>query len=332
MPSQPVNALVSKAVALAAFVLALAASRTVIAAEEASRLAISHVVFEGNLPPEARKLLRERLAEGLARADVQVVGGPRPAREEGCANPTCYRQLASKLGVAYLVAGRVEEKGKTYDIELELVTGPTGRSSGTHKQRCQICGLSEAGERMSLAASTLTEKLKSLLHEPGRVVVRVHPGSATVVVDGVVKGPAPQEVSLGAGRHKLELEKPGYRSVAREIEVVPAVDQELDLQMVAIPSAFPFKAAGYSAIGLGLASLAASVVAMTAFHGQNVACDNPDRDGDCPKAWEAAWHAVGFATAGAALTTVGGLWLYLGHKEPMSASASVSGVGWRGRF
>lgn len=315
------------------FFTCLVAASAVAAPRPDSQVAIASLEFEGTLPGAARTALLERLAEGLKTGDLTLRGDARAARDKACTDSACYRDLARKLDVSYLVAGKVSENQKNYEIELELITGATGRSSGNHRQRCQICGLSEAAERMSLAASALTEKLKMLMREPGRLMVRARPTNTVVIVDGVVKGRVPQEVNLPAGRHKLQLEAQGFRPVEREVEIVPSVDQAMEIDMMAIPSEFPYRTAGWVAVTTGAALVAAGVVTMVAFHGTEVTCDVPNERGICPNLYRNGWLGAGFFAAGAAAGALGGFWLYLGGRQGDAATSVTSmNVGWQGRF
>ncbi len=317
------------------FACLLAASAEAAPRPDSQVVAIASLEFDGPLPGAARTALLERLAEGLKTGDLTLRGDARAARDKACGDSTCYRELARKLGVSYLVVGKVSENQKNYDIELELITGATGRSSGNHRQRCQICGLSEAAERMSLAASALTEKLKMLMREPGRLMVRARPNNTVVTVDGVLKGRVPQEVNLPAGRHKLALEAPGFRVVEREVEIVPSIDQAMEIDMMAIPSEFPYRTAGWVAVATGAALVAAGVVTMVAFHGNEVGCKEADLDpdGDCPKLYKNGWLGAGLLAAGAAAGTAGGFWLYLGSRQGDANTAATSmHLGLQGRF
>jgi hypothetical protein len=49
----------------------------------------------------------------------------------------------------------------------------------------------------------------------------VRPGDATVYVDGEFRGAAGglERLSLPPGRHLLEVVRPGYRTVQREVEI-----------------------------------------------------------------------------------------------------------------
>lgn len=59
--------------------------------------------------------------------------------------------------------------------------------------------------------------------ETGYLRLDVRPGDATVYVDGEFRGSARQadRLDLAPGRHRLEVVRPGYRTVEREIEVRP---------------------------------------------------------------------------------------------------------------
>lgn len=312
------------------------ASKQDAASATGNSMAIAGVAFEGSLPLEAQKVFVERLAEGLSKGEVSLRGGgTNPDKTATCADSACYRRLAASLGVSFLVVGKVSESQKNYEIDLELFSGASGRSTGNHHQRCQICGLSEAGERMSLAASALTEKLRSLLHEPGHVVVRTQAAGAMITVNGEMKGPAPQEVTLPAGRHKVKLESTGYRTLERDIVVVPAVDQELQIDMMEIPSKYPYATMGWSSVAAGAVLIAAGVVAFTYFNGRKVTCDISDKDkeGDCKMIRSATWWGAGLMAAGVGASTLGGVWLYIDSQQSHSFAGNTAlNVGWQGRF
>jgi len=299
-------------------------------------LAIAGVAFEGSLPREAQNVFVERLAEGLSKGEVSLRRGGTPGgKSVTCSDSGCYRQMAARLGVSFVVVGKVSESHKNYEIDLELFSGVTGRSAGNHHQRCQICGLSEAGERMSLAASALTEKLRSLLHEPGHVVIRTQASGAVITVNGQMKGPAPQEVTLPAGRHRLKLESIGFRTLERDIVVVPAVDQELQIDMMEIPSKFPYSTMGWSSVAAGVVLMAAGVVAFTYFNGRKVTCDVSDQDkqGDCRKILSSTWWGAGLMATGVGASTLGGVWLYLDSQQSQSVTGNTAlNLGWQGRF
>lgn len=70
---------------------------------------------------------------------------------------------------------------------------------------------------------------------PARVgVVRVlaDPADAELVVDGVSRGAASQELSLPAVSHRIEVRKPGYASFSAEVTPQPGVPRQLDVKLL----------------------------------------------------------------------------------------------------
>jgi hypothetical protein len=72
----------------------------------------------------------------------------------------------------------------------------------------------------------------------GTVRLSVRPDDASVYVDGAFRGSAREasELKLAPGRHRIEIVRPGYRTVEREVEVVPheATDLTVELERPAV--------------------------------------------------------------------------------------------------
>jgi hypothetical protein len=298
------------------------------------RVAVSHATFTGDVTPEARQILTQRLAEGLTKADLDLREAE-PREQSPCQSPACYRELADRWGVGFLIAATVSEHQKIYDIQLEIINGSNGRESGSHQQRCQICGITEAGERMSLAASALTTRLRDLTKQPGRIVFRTNPAGAKIAINGEVRGATPVEVTLPAGRHQVRLEAQGYRPLEQGFTVSSGVDHSVELALLQIPSRFPHKTAGWIAVGAGVALIAGGVYAMS-LHGVDSPCADEKKDpsGNCPMLYEADLIGAGLIGLGAISATIGGVWIYLGSQPGASGGETASGVsaGYRGRF
>lgn len=298
-------------------------------------VAIAGLELGAGLSEAARQLFERKLAEGLRAARLAVVEA-QDARS--CDKPACFREQARARGAAFVVTGRIAEEHKNYDVALELWNGHSGQSAGSLTRRCQICGLTEAADRLSLAASALAERIHAVASEPARIVIRATPASAQVSVNGQPRGVAPIEVDLGAGTHRLALRAPGYRPLDREITVVPGVDHSLDLQLLREGSDFAYRTYGYAALATGAALIATGVV-LLALHGSEVGCrmEEKDADGDCPRLYMTSWLAGAALATGAAAATLGGVWLYLDRPREGelggAAPAGVSlGLGWRGRM
>ena len=182
---------------------------------------------------------------------------------------------------------------------------------------------------MGLAASALRERLEAEARSPARFVIRSRPAGATVVLDGKDAGVTPLDMNLVGGLHRVRLVMADHENVSRSFTVVSGVDESMDLDLTAIPSKFPYRTAGWSAIGGGTALIVAGIVTM-AFDRSHASCAAEKRDevGNCPDVWGTKWWAMPMIAVGAAVATVGGTMLYLAPPRPSSgvgATASLSG-------
>jgi hypothetical protein len=69
--------------------------------------------------------------------------------------------------------------------------------------------------------------------EVGSVHLRVRPEDASVYVDGELRGSGrrAESVELPAGRHRIEVVKPGFRTFQRELEITAGRSQDLDVEL-----------------------------------------------------------------------------------------------------
>jgi len=67
----------------------------------------------------------------------------------------------------------------------------------------------------------------------GHLKLSVRPDDASVYVDGAFRGSAREASSLklAPGRHRIELVRPGYRTVEREVDVAPGETSDLSIEM-----------------------------------------------------------------------------------------------------
>ena len=301
--------------------------------ESSQRVAIFRLMFAGNVAQPLRDSLATRLIEGLMAVGFEVLlptgGGAVPAnlRGESCDEPDCLRAIADKLRARYLVGAKVEENAKTFEITLELVTGRTGVVVGTSRERCEICGAEEVGEKLSLAAAALRARLLVLARAPVRFVIRTSPHGAAIRIDQKPVGKTPVDLSLAAGPHHMLIEREGWRPLARSFIVTSGVDETLDLDLVRLPSPFPFRTAGWTALATGTL-LAAGGVYLLRLDGREVGCggDLKDLAGRCPRIYKT--NVAGGALLGlsAVSATLGGVWLFLA--PPYRMSAERAGPTW----
>jgi hypothetical protein len=145
----------------------LAWSRAEAAAPTVAVLGVDFAGSEG-----ARVALTESLTAGLRLARFDVLEPDEAWRKLradpaalGCRSPSCWPRVARDLGASYLVVAATREVERSWAITLTLV-----RASGTVavevRERCELCGVQEAAERMSLAAGALRARLEALVAGP----------------------------------------------------------------------------------------------------------------------------------------------------------------------
>jgi hypothetical protein len=302
------------------------------------RVAIARLEFEGKIPEGLQELFAQRLVQGLSAAHFEVLrgsdvqqklAGPKQALA-GCQNATCYPAMAEALSASYLISARIAESNKTYTMVMEIINGRTGGVLASNRERCETCGAEEAGEKMGLAASALRERLEAVSRTPARFAIRSRPAGATVVMDGKQAGVTPIEAELAGGPHHLQLVLPDHDSLSRAFTVVSGVDEAMDLELVAIPSKFPFRKAGWGSLGGGAALLLTGILTM-ALDNHEIACSAEQKDGNgrCPWVRSTKWWAVPMIGVGAAAATLGGVFLYMAPQPgttTLGASAGVAGT------
>ena len=67
----------------------------------------------------------------------------------------------------------------------------------------------------------------------GRLRLSVEPGDASVYVDGAFRGSGREasELRLAPGRHRIEIVRPGYKTVEREVDVAPGETTTLEVEL-----------------------------------------------------------------------------------------------------
>jgi hypothetical protein len=299
------------------------------------RVAIARLQFEGRIPEGLQASFAQRLVQGLSAARFEVLPGHDVQQSltgpnqglAGCQNASCYPAMAAALSVSYLITGQITESNKTYIMVLEIINGRTGFVLASNRERCETCGAEEAGEKMGLAASALRERLEAESRAPARIVVRSQPAGAAVVIDGRPAGVTPIDTNLVGGQHHLQLVLEDHETVVRSFTVVSGVDESVDLNLTAIPSKFPYRKVGWSALGGGAALLIAGIVTM-AFDQHEIACSTDEKDlgGHCPYVRGTQWWAATMIGVGAVAATVGGTFLYLAPRPTQVGVGATAGL------
>jgi hypothetical protein len=315
------------------------------------RVVVLRVDFEpaARVPAASRTFLSDRLVSGLADAGFSVAAGDvlrapeqRLPAPDTCKSEDCYRLVAGKLGLDYLVIARIAVRENTYDLRLQLVGGTDGRPAvDDATARCDLCGMQEVGEKLDkLAQSLLMAALEQRkAAAPARITVQSEPSGASVTIDGRAAGEAPLSVDLPAGSHEVALTAGGYAPVHRKITVDAGVRGLVSVGLIPMSSAPALsQLPGRYLLALGWAALAVGVAAVGAgggifsLDGQNVDCPM-GRFPPCRRNTRLAAGAL--IGAGAATMVAGGFFLYMGWgslspQEAVLASGVTVGV--RRRF
>jgi hypothetical protein len=305
----------------------------------AQRVAVARLGFEGKISEGLQELFAQRLVQGLSAARFEVLrgsdvqqrlAGPNQALAS-CQSATCYPAMAWALGASYLITANVAESNKTYTFVMEIINGRTGGVLASNRDRCETCGAEDAGEKMGLAASALRERLEVVSRDPARIIIRSRPAGAAVVMDGRTTGATPLDLELPGGPHHVQLLMRNHDPLSRTFTVVSGVDEAFDLDLVAVPSRFPFRTAGWSTLGGGAALLLTGIAIMT-LDNKEVSCSEGAKDpfGHCPYIRSTNWWAASLIGLGVAAATTGGFFLYLA--PPTGSASATASAGVTGRF
>ena len=229
------------------------------------RTVVLRLEFEGSVNEVSRDQLARRLFEGLASAGFQVFSADEVVARlyestpqlKTCADETCYRQIAAALQANYLVIGKVDAKRRDYRITLSLIEGRTGKVLRSGDERCDVCGIQEAGDTVNMAAAALRAGLDEI-EAPAQITVETTPPGALVEADGQPLGFTPLTHELTVGVHSIVISKAGYDPVIRSMEVFAGAAEAIALDLKRQPG--PFLSAGWKAVGW--VSVAAGVAAM----------------------------------------------------------------------
>jgi hypothetical protein len=113
------------------------------------------------------------------------------------------------------------QKGEGETVE-DLARGAGEREATPEREKEERWDEDEARARREEAAGAA-----------GHLRFLVRPDDASVYVDGAFRGSAAEVSSLrlAPGRHRVELVRPGYRTLEREMEIAPGETAELRVEM-----------------------------------------------------------------------------------------------------
>ncbi len=276
---------------------------------------------DGDPPPRAAvDDLYVSIAEGLARAGARVVDGESVGVRRGtCMDGACVERLR-EAEIEYVLWALLSASDRDYTLELRLERLDDPEVSSVFSERCALCGLAEACERIEVGASGLLVPLAEEPEEAPRIILTTEPSGAQVSVDGEFVGLAPVERVLRPGPHRIEVSADGY--VDRVQEVDAQLNQRLNLsvslsKVTPPPSPPPApRLNGWIPVGVGAPLLAGGVVLAAVDGRPPLGCDG------CEGRLETIWPAAGMLVAGAALTTLGAVLVHQMRRSRRAKAAA----------
>ncbi len=141
----------------------------------------------------------------------------------GCADAGCMAEIGGALGVDWLVSGKVTKLGasagipETFSLDLTLTNVKKAQREGSVIETART--ETELVQKTGKAAQKLVAKI--LAGRTGRLVVSIAESGAVVKVDDQAKGTTPIKgaLSLPAGPHTLTVEKKGFVSYQKDVQV-----------------------------------------------------------------------------------------------------------------
>ena len=290
-------------------------------AKASPRVAVLAPSISGKAAPGTATRLTNKLQAGLRASGLTVVQTQR-AKAKPC-GPRCVRRICRKQNTRYVAGARVEADHPFYKLHLWIADGKSGARVAAVNEKCDVCPPVAVASRMELAASRLAVALRERAKKNAVFVITSDPEGAEVYINDKLKGQTPLRLELPPGAYLVEARKEGYYNGKKELRAVSAVEEKVNIVLVPEASE-PSKLAtiaGWSAIGVGAASIIGGIV-MLAMDGKGTDCVNLAGAEVCKKNFDtgvAGWLLIG----GGAVAAGGGaallFWPRGGSKESKSA-------------
>ena len=110
-------------------------------------------------------------------------------------------------------------------LELEMVPG------SDHRISASMAGHHPAEESLEIDSGRTHEVHLQLAAEVGEVSIAAEPADAELLIDGQVRGAATQTVELTAVPHQIEIRKPGYVAIQRQVTPRPGFPLSVEVTL-----------------------------------------------------------------------------------------------------
>lgn len=248
-----------------------------------------------------------------------------------CANTatpwSCIPAAFGKADVHRMLVVTVDQKPGEGGEPIIVLSGKlitTAPDAFTVRQRfCEHC----SDERLTTEASQLaTQMLRDVAVRQGRtaIVIRSEPPGAQISLDGERIGVTNSTYKTYPGQHVLTIEKAGYATETRQVDVEEGASREVDVTLHAATApgagtaeARPSRLVPAIVVGAGVTALVAGIVIQATADGPPLGEPQPSRIYSAP--------GIGLAVAGGVVAGVGVyLWTRATRGSTGGAAPTVS--------
>ena len=218
---RPLLALAVLACACAAPTLASAQGRVPIAVMDLSGRGVDEAAAAALTTEVSNTLSQLRVFQVITREDIKRMLQLEQTRQQctGDVDAACMAEIGGALGVDYLVYGDVSKIAEVYSVSLVLLDISRAQAANRASRK-----ITEAGLLLSEAAQATKLLVQPLLADKkGYLVLDVRELGAEVKLDGRLVGvtPLPGRLEVAMGAHDVLVEKEGFLTYAKTVDVPP---------------------------------------------------------------------------------------------------------------
>lgn len=200
---------------------ALADQRLPIAVMELSGQGVDEAAASALTTEVSNTLNTLRVFRVITREDIKRMLQLEQTKQQctGSVDAACMAEIGGALGVDFLIYGSVAKIGATYSLSLVLLD--ISKAEAANRANKKIAEVGALLDETSVATKLLVQPL--LADKKGFLVLDVREAGAKVTVDGRLAGVSPLagRIELAMGAHEVLIEKEGFLTWAKTVDVPP---------------------------------------------------------------------------------------------------------------
>ncbi|MEQ8275217.1 MAG: PEGA domain-containing protein [Deltaproteobacteria bacterium] len=205
----------------AATASARADQRLPIAVMELSGQGVDEAAASALTTEVSNTLSQLRVFQVITREDIKRMLQLEQTKQQctGTVDAACMAEIGGALGVDYLIYGSVAKLGTTYSLSLVLLD--ISKAEAANRANKKIADVGALLDETATATKLLMQPL--LADKKGYLVLDMREPGAKVTVDGRLIGvsPLPGRLELPMGAHEVLIEKKGFLTWAKTVDVPP---------------------------------------------------------------------------------------------------------------